>query len=284
MWCFTPTGRQQLASASYARRRFARDCVGRDAPRLICQIMRGRQHDAGIWAHVVPRLSPGLASHPHLRWHRRGDDARPKVARGVIAVGNIAVGGLAVRWAGGVRAALDRRIHARSGSLAAFGVRRWALGLSMGGFAVGSRRGRRRGDWVSMRDRRSGAPGASGDQRTARATPRPASSCSAGSAGQSSADVPVITGDSTWMLSDIARHERGLETHSADRRAAGCGANHRDERHRSRSRPICHRLRVWRGPLASRTRSQDAPVVHRRCPQRDGHCTTHAAEMASTAH
>jgi hypothetical protein len=133
MNCFTHDRATAIGLCVVCQKAICRDCVGRDAPRLICKSCAAGNATLGF----EYTSSASLAGWPLIHICA-GIDAvtmRPKVARGVIAIGNIAVGGLAV---GGLACGLLTIGGLSVGILAAFGGAALGLGLSMGGFAVGS--------------------------------------------------------------------------------------------------------------------------------------------------
>ena len=114
-------------------RAMCRECVGVDAPRLICRACAGRRAVLGF----EYRSAVVIAGWPLVHVCTGVDPVtmRPRVARGIIAIGNIAVGGVAV---GGLAAGLLTVGGLSLGLLFALGGAALGGGLSIGGFAVGS--------------------------------------------------------------------------------------------------------------------------------------------------
>jgi hypothetical protein len=110
-----------------------RQCVGRDAPRLVCGACMERGVVLGF--EYVSSFTLGRWPLIHVCMGVDPTTMRPKVAKGVIAVGNIAVGGLAI---GGIACGLLAVGGASLGILFALGGAALGLGLSIGGLAVGS--------------------------------------------------------------------------------------------------------------------------------------------------
>ena len=116
MNCFTHDRATAIGLCVVCQKAICRDCVGRDAPRLICKSCAAGNATLGF----EYTSSASLAGWPLIHICA-GIDAvtmRPKVARGVIAIGNIAVGGLAV---GGLACGLLTIGGLSVGILAAFG-------------------------------------------------------------------------------------------------------------------------------------------------------------------
>ena len=133
MNCFTHDRTTAIGFCAVCQKAICRDCVGCDAPRLICKSCEAGKATLGF----EYKSSATLAGWPLIHICA-GVDAvtmRPKVATGVIAIGNVAVGGLAI---GGLACGLLTIGGLSVGILAAFGGAALGLGLSMGGFAVGS--------------------------------------------------------------------------------------------------------------------------------------------------
>ncbi len=133
MNCYTHD-RPAVGICGVCHRAICRDCVGRDAPQLVCRdclerggILYGFEYASaatvGGWplVHVCAGVDPLTM--------------RPKVARGVVAIGNVAVGGIAI---GGAACGIVSLGGASLGLLFALGGAAVGIGFSLGGLAVGS--------------------------------------------------------------------------------------------------------------------------------------------------
>jgi len=110
-----------------------RECVGRDAPRVICRSCVQRPAIFGYEYRSAARI--GTWPLVHICAGVDPATMRPRVARGLIAIGNIAVGAVAI---GGAACGLLTLGGASLGLLAAIGGAAIGAGLSIGGVAVGS--------------------------------------------------------------------------------------------------------------------------------------------------
>lgn len=113
-------------------RAVCRDCVLPDAPRLVCRscatsTLYGYEYKSEMSIGSLPLVHVCTGVDPVTR--------RPKVARGVIAIGNIATGVLCV---GGVSLGLVSIGGLSVGLIGALGGAALGVGLSVGGFALGS--------------------------------------------------------------------------------------------------------------------------------------------------
>jgi hypothetical protein len=131
--CFVHPETPSVGLCAVCQKGVCRDCVGRDAPRLVCRICMARGAVLGF----EYQSRAGIGSWPLVHVCMGVDPAtgRPKVARGVIAVGNISVGGVAV---GGLALGLITLGGLSVGLLGAVGGAALGVGLSLGGLAVGS--------------------------------------------------------------------------------------------------------------------------------------------------
>ena len=133
MNCYTHTNRPAVGICAVCQKAICSECVGRDAPRLVCRecverrsIMFGFEYTStamiGSWplVHICMGIDPLTM--------------RPKPARGLIAIGNIAIGGFAL---GGLAAGLVSIGGLSIGLACALGGAALGLGLSVGGFAFG---------------------------------------------------------------------------------------------------------------------------------------------------
>lgn len=116
------------------RRAICRNCVGRDAPQLICRdcVQRG-----GVLYGFDYQSALTIGSWPLVHVCAGVDPLtmRPKVARGVVAIGNIAVGAVAL---GGVACGIVTLGGVSLGLLLALGGAAIGVGVSLGGLAFGS--------------------------------------------------------------------------------------------------------------------------------------------------
>jgi hypothetical protein len=133
MNCFTHSQKPAVGICVVCQKAVCHQCVGREAPRLVCRactergIVLGYEYKSktmvGGWplVHVCAGVDPVTM--------------RPKIASGVIAIGNIALGGLAV---GGLACGVLAVGGGSIGLAFALGGAALGLGLSVGGLAVGS--------------------------------------------------------------------------------------------------------------------------------------------------
>lgn len=110
-----------------------RDCVGREAPRLVCRACVEDRRVIGF----EYRSSAAIGGLPLIHVCAGMDPVtmRPRVAKGVIAIGNVAVGVVAIA---GLACGLITLGGASVGLLLAVGGAALGFGLSVGGLAVGS--------------------------------------------------------------------------------------------------------------------------------------------------
>lgn len=133
MQCFEHDGVAAVGICSFCQKAMCRQCVGREAPRLMCRAcleqrpILGYEYRSELMIGSLPLL--------HVCGGIDPVTMRPKIAKGVIAIGNIAVGGIAI---GGLAIGLITLGGASLGLLFALGGAAIGLGLSIGGFAVGS--------------------------------------------------------------------------------------------------------------------------------------------------
>jgi hypothetical protein len=133
MNCFTHAPATAVGLCSICQKAICLQCVGREAPRLVCRSCIERGVVFGF--EYVSPLSFGNWPLVHICTGIDPNTMRPKVAKGVIAVGNIAVGGVAI---GGIACGLFTLGGASIGVLCALGGAALGVGLSIGGLAVGS--------------------------------------------------------------------------------------------------------------------------------------------------
>jgi hypothetical protein len=115
------------------QRAVCRDCVGRDAPRMVCRACLERRPVQGF----EYRSTASIGSWPLIHICMGVDTVtmRPRVARGIIAIGNIAVGGVAIA---GVALGVISLGGVSVGLALALGGAAVGLGVSVGGAAIGS--------------------------------------------------------------------------------------------------------------------------------------------------
>lgn len=133
MNCYTHPATPAVGICSLCSKAICRPCVSRDAPRLVCTACAAR----GAVIGNEYRSPVSIAGWPLIHIASGLDPAtlRPRVARGVIAIGNVAVGGVAI---GGASFGVLSFGGLSVGLLGALGGAALGLGLSVGGFAVGS--------------------------------------------------------------------------------------------------------------------------------------------------
>jgi hypothetical protein len=133
MNCFSHNHVAAVGLCGVCQKAVCRQCVGREAPRLVCTACIER----GAVLGYEYRSSAMVGNWPlvHVCMGIDAVTMRPRVAKGVIAIGNIAVGGLAI---GGLSCGLLTIGGLSLGLLFALGGGAIGLGLSIGGLAVGS--------------------------------------------------------------------------------------------------------------------------------------------------
>ena len=133
MNCFVHDRSAAVGLCAACQKAVCRECVGRDAPRLICRMCVEQRTVVGF----EYRSSASIGSWPLIHICAGMDPVtmRPRVARGVVAIGNIAVGGIAIA---GLSCGLVTVGGLSCGLLAALGGLAVGLGLSVGGLAIGS--------------------------------------------------------------------------------------------------------------------------------------------------
>jgi hypothetical protein len=143
MNCYTHGERSAVGVCAACGKAVCRECVGRDAPRLVCPacVARGttlRRWSGSPYGVAYEYRSPITINGWPLVHVCFGTDPvtfRPLIARGILAIGNIAIGGLAI---GGAAFGLFTLGGLSVGLAGALGGAALGLGLSIGGFAVGS--------------------------------------------------------------------------------------------------------------------------------------------------
>ena len=126
MQCFEHDGVAAVGICSFCQKAMCRQCVGREAPRLMCRAcleqrpILGYEYRSELMIGSLPLL--------HVCGGIDPVTMRPKIAKGVIAIGNIAVGGIAI---GGLAIGLITLGGASLGLLFALG------GAAIGGGAYG---------------------------------------------------------------------------------------------------------------------------------------------------
>ena len=133
MNCFIHDRGVAVGLCAACQRAVCRECVGRDAPRVVCRnCVQGR---AILGFEYRSRASIGTWPLVHICMGVDPATMRPRIARGFLAIGNIAVGALAV---GGLACGLITLGGASFGLAFALGGAAVGLGLSVGGLAIGS--------------------------------------------------------------------------------------------------------------------------------------------------
>jgi hypothetical protein len=143
MTCYTHQGRSAVGVCTACGKAVCRECVGADAPRLVCASCVGRAATPMAWS---PRsygigweyrsaISIGSWPLVHISFGNDPVTFRPRIAKGVIAIGNAAVGALAV---GGAAFGVITIGGFSLGLAAALGGFALGAGLSIGGLAVGT--------------------------------------------------------------------------------------------------------------------------------------------------
>lgn len=142
MNCYMHNTRPAVGICSICQKALCHECVGRDAPRLVCRTCAARPVVGYAYPYGYPygyeyKSSMSIGGWPLVHLCSGVDPAtmRPRIARGIVAIGNIAVGVLAV---GGVSFGLFTFGGASIGLAAAFGGAALGFGLSIGGLAIGS--------------------------------------------------------------------------------------------------------------------------------------------------
>lgn len=133
MNCYTHVRSAAIGVCAVCQKGLCRDCVGREAPQLVCRACTTQRGILGF----EYRSAATIGGWPLVHVCAGVDPVtmRPRVAKGVIAIGNISVGGLAI---GGLACGLVTLGGASLGLLLAVGGAALGFGVSIGGFAVGS--------------------------------------------------------------------------------------------------------------------------------------------------
>jgi hypothetical protein len=133
MNCFVHDRTAAIGICAVCQRAMCRDCIGRDAPRVVCRVCADRRSIHGF----EYRSAASIGNWPLLHVCMGVDPVtmRPRVARGVIAVGNIAVGVVSIA---GVALGIISLGGVSVGLALALGGAAVGLGLSVGGLAIGS--------------------------------------------------------------------------------------------------------------------------------------------------
>jgi hypothetical protein len=133
MNCYVHDRAPAVGVCAACGRAVCRECVGRDAPRLVCRACLQRAPIFGYEYRSAARI--GTWPLVHICMGIDPATMRPKIAKGVVAIGNIAVGAIAV---GGLACGLLTLGGASLGLVAAIGGMAIGAGFSMGGVAIGS--------------------------------------------------------------------------------------------------------------------------------------------------
>ncbi len=133
MNCYLHDRSPAVGVCASCQRAVCRECVGRDAPRIICSSCLQRR---ALWGFEY-RSTVSLGTWPLVHVCAGVDPAtmRPRMAKGVVAIGNIALGGIAI---GGAACGLVAIGGASLGLVLALGGAAVGVGLSVGGAAIGS--------------------------------------------------------------------------------------------------------------------------------------------------
>ena len=133
MNCFVHARAAAVGVCAVCQKGACRDCIGRDAPRIVCRSCLEQRTIVGY----EYRSSLAIGGWPLVHVAAGFDPVtmRPKVARGVIAIGNMAVGVVAIA---GLSCGLVAVGGLSIGVLLALGGAAFGVGLSAGGFAFGS--------------------------------------------------------------------------------------------------------------------------------------------------
>jgi hypothetical protein len=133
MNCFVHDRTAAIGMCSVCQKGICRECVGKDAPRLVCRSCAEDRRVIGF----EYRSAAAIGSWPLIHVCAGMDPVtmRPRVAKGVIAIGNMAVGVVAIA---GLACGLVTLGGASIGLVFALGGAALGFGVSVGGLAVGS--------------------------------------------------------------------------------------------------------------------------------------------------
>ena len=133
MNCFIHDRSAAVGLCAVCQKAVCHECVGRDAPRLVCRACMQARAVVGF----EYRSSASIGGWPLIHICMGVDPAtmRPRIAKGIVAVGNVAVGGVAIA---GLACGLVTVGGVSFGLVLALGGAAMGLGLSVGGLAVGS--------------------------------------------------------------------------------------------------------------------------------------------------
>jgi len=133
MNCYVHDRSPAVGHCAVCQKAVCRECVGSDAPRVICRACLESRAVFGF--EYRSRASVGTWPLVHICAGVDPVTMRPKVANGVLAIGNVAIGAIAIA---GVACGVITVGGLSVGVLFALGGAALGFGLSIGGFAVGS--------------------------------------------------------------------------------------------------------------------------------------------------
>jgi len=133
MNCFIHGRSAAVGLCAVCQKAVCHECVGRDAPRIICRACM--QSRAVVGLEYKSRASVGGWPLIHICLGVDPVTMRPRIAKGIVAIGNMAVGGVAIA---GLAFGLVTVGGVSLGLILALGGLAVGLGISVGGLAIGS--------------------------------------------------------------------------------------------------------------------------------------------------